>query len=57
MYSTRMDYNVTQDSAAKVSDDLAKVFADYLKLNRQGSIYNIPRVSTLTLNCLRKNFR
>ena len=36
MYSNRMDYQVTQDSAAKVSDDLAKVFADYLKLDSPG---------------------
>ena len=33
MYSNRMDYHITQDSAEKVSEDLAKVFADYLKLD------------------------
>jgi hypothetical protein len=33
MYSTRMDYHVTHDSAVKVSNDLARTFADYLKLD------------------------
>jgi len=33
MYSERMDYNISPDSAAKVSNDLAKMFADYLKLD------------------------
>lgn len=32
MYSHRMDYNIPPDSAAKVSEDLAKAFADYLKV-------------------------
>jgi dienelactone hydrolase len=36
MYSERMDYNVTPDSAAKVSNDLAKMFAEYLKLENAG---------------------
>lgn len=33
MYSERMDYNISQDSAAKVSNDLAKMFVEYLKLD------------------------
>src|SRR5690349_1966207 len=33
MYSERMDYNISGDSAAKVSNDLAKMFVDYLKLD------------------------
>lgn len=33
MYSERMDYNVSADSAAKVSHDLSKMFAEYLKLD------------------------
>ena len=33
MYSDRMDYHITADSAAKVSSDLAKAFADYLQID------------------------
>jgi dienelactone hydrolase len=33
MYSERMHYSISQDSAAKVSNDLAKIFAEYLKLD------------------------
>jgi dienelactone hydrolase len=33
MYSERMDYNISPDSASKVSYDLAKMFAEYLKLD------------------------
>ena len=33
MYSERMDYNMPADSAAKVGNDLAKMFAEYLKLD------------------------
>jgi len=33
MYSERMDYNISADSAVKVSNDLAKMFAEYLKLD------------------------
>jgi dienelactone hydrolase len=33
MYSERMDYNISPDSASKVSNDLAKTFAEYLKLD------------------------
>ena len=32
MYSDRMNYNIAPDSAAKVSEELAKAFADYLKV-------------------------
>ena len=33
MYSERMDYNIPTDSAGKVSSDLARMFAEYLKLD------------------------
>ena len=36
MYSERMNYNITSDSAARVSADLAKMFAEYLKLDSGG---------------------
>lgn len=35
MYSERMDYNISADSAAKVSSDLAKMFTEYLKLDNE----------------------
>lgn len=32
MYSDRMDYHIAPDSAAKVSQELARAFSDYLKI-------------------------
>jgi dienelactone hydrolase len=36
MYSERMNYHISRDSAARVSADLAKMFAEYVKLDSAG---------------------
>ena len=36
MYSERMNYNITPDSAASVSSGLARMFAEFLKLDSGG---------------------